>query len=83
MTNTKRRIEHVQRELEVNALTCRCLLRDLVRELKEGSRDTQQEVLQEAEQALKVWTSLSEQSINAWNDYATETLRPVNNGGAS
>lgn len=81
MTNAKERIEHVQRELQLNAMTCRCILKQLMQDLEGGAAD--QETMQEAWHALKQWSALSSAAVGAMSDYATETLRPVKNGGAS
>lgn len=81
MTNAKERIELVQRELQLNAMTCRCILKQLMQDLEEGSAD--QETMHEAAAALKQWSALSSAAVGAWNAYASETLGCDNNGGAS
>lgn len=81
MTNAKERIDHVQRELQLNALTCRCILKQLMQDLEEG--DAGQDTLHEAAAALKQWSALSSAAVGAWDAFATDGLGQRSDGGAS
>ena len=75
-----RRIEQVQRELDLNAMTCRCLLREVMTALERGETELLPDLKTDVADAMKEWEGLADEAMDAWKRMG---FRFGINGGAS